>query len=114
AARLATAAAAVATIGAGENGVVTVTALLTGSQGNDLSVEVVEGEGVSQALAAAREGNAIVVTLATDEEEAPNDTANTATLVAAAIDALDGVSAAASGTGGTALDTEEGPTPLTG
>jgi len=112
--RLATAVAAVATIGAGENGAVTVTASLTGDQGNNLTIEVVEGTGVDQALAAAKDGDAIVVTLATDGDELPNDAANTATLVAAAVDALDGVTAAASGTGGTAIDTAEGPTAFTG
>jgi len=113
-ARLATAVAASAAIGAGADGTVTVTASLTGDQGNDLTIEVVAGVGVSQALAAAKSGNAITVTLATDELEAPDDAANTATLIAAAVDALDGVTAAASGTGATAIDAAEGPTTFTG
>src|SRR5688572_25465158 len=55
-----------AAIGAGGNGVVTATADAVGEAGNAFSIEVVEGVGLNQPLAAALNGSAITVTLATD------------------------------------------------
>jgi hypothetical protein len=98
---------ATAEIGAGENGVVTVTVDDYGTEGNDYTIEVVVGDGNSVDLSAELTGTAIVVTLATDGSGDPDDTKNTATLVTAAIEALTGVSAEASGTGATALTTAE-------
>lgn len=109
-----TGASATGAIGAGANGVVTTTVTAKGVAGNAYTIEVVEGAGISQALAAAIDGTAITVTLATDGAEAPDDAANTATLIAAAIDALEGVTSVASGTGGTAIGAAEGPTTFTG
>lgn len=106
--------AATADIGGGTDGTVTITVDTAGAGGNDYTVEVELGSGLSQPLAAAINGTAITVTLATDGSGDPDDAANTATLIAAAIDALTGVSAAASGTGGDPIDTAEGPTSFTG
>jgi hypothetical protein len=96
------AAAASGTIGAGANGVVTITAAAAGPAGN-YPVSVVNGTGADSALAVALVGGTIVVTLGTDAEEAPDDTKNTATLVRAAIDALSEVSAVHSGNGSTVI-----------
>lgn len=98
-----TAQAATGSIGSGANGVITVTVDAAGAPGNLYTVRVVLGVGTSQPLAAALSVKAITVTLATDGADAPDDAANTATLIAAAIDALTGVSAAASGTGATPI-----------
>lgn len=95
--------AATGSIGSGANGVVTTTVDATGWAGNAYTIRVVLGVGLNQALAAAVSTKAITVTLATDGAGAPDDTANTATLIAAAVDALAGVSAAASGSGATPI-----------
>jgi hypothetical protein len=96
-------------IGAGENGVVTIAVDEAGSDGNDYTVGVVEGDGNDVALSASITDGDITVTLATDGTGALDDTANTATLVTAEVDGLTGVSATASGDGSTALDNAEGP-----
>jgi hypothetical protein len=106
--------AATAAIGAGADGTVTVTVDTAGAGGNAYTVEVVEGVGNNQPLAAAINGTAITVTLATDAGGLPDDAANTATLIAAAVHALTGVSAAASGTGNDPISAAEGPTSFTG
>lgn len=98
-----TAVAATGSIGSGANGVVTATVDTAGWAGNGYTMRVVLGVGISQALAAALSTKAITVTLATDGAGLPDDAANTATLVAAAVDALAGVSAATSGSGATAF-----------
>jgi len=107
---------ATATIGSGADGTVTVTADETGttagSAGNSLFVEVVVPAGTS-ALSAALVGNVLTISLDVTGG-VPNGAANTATLVAAAITALDEFSATASGTGATSLSVAEGPTQLTG
>jgi hypothetical protein len=59
----------------------------------------VAGVGLDVALSAAISNGAITVTLGTDGAGAADDTKNTATLVAAVVDALAGVSATASGNG---------------
>lgn len=99
--------AATGTIGSGANGTVSIEAD-AGEAGNAITVTVVAGTGESSALAAAISGSAITVTLATNAEEEPDNAANTATLVAAAIDALDGVSAEASGNGSTVVTPQAG------
>lgn len=111
---VATTVSATATIGSGANGTVTITVDTAGEDGNDYTVEVVTGTGNNSPLAAALVGTAITVTLATDGSGDPDALANTATLIAAAIDGLSGVSAAASGTGGDAISAAEGPTSFTG
>jgi hypothetical protein len=97
-----TAQAATASVGAGENGVVTVTAV-AGAVPNTYSIVVENGTGADSALAAAYEAGVLTVTLGTDAQEDPDDTKNTATLVAGAIDALDDFTAEASGTGATVV-----------
>lgn len=84
------AAAASGTILSDSTGYVTVTAETAGEAGNDIAVRVVLGTGT---LSAAKSGNLVTVTLDKDLTD------NTVALVTAAIDALSGVAAAATGTG---------------
>lgn len=109
-----TATAASAAIGSGANGVVTTTVDTAGFAGNGYTIRVVAGVGLNQALAAALATKAITVTLATDGAGAPDDTANTATLIAAAVDALAGVSAVASGSGATPISAAVSAVSFTG
>ena len=89
------------TIGSGDNGIVTVIAL------NDISttkkIKAVVATDVSAKLNVAYTSNIITITLGTDATGAADDTKNTATLIAKAIDELDGFSAIASGTGATPI-----------
>lgn len=99
---------ATTTIGSGANGTVTVTADgdgLTGSAGNSLLVEVVVPGGTS-ALSVSYASNTLTVSLDVTGG-VPNAGANTATLIAAAIDSLSEFSATASGTGADALSSAE-------
>lgn len=102
------------TIGSGDNGTITITVDKYGTEGNDYTVEVVIGDGASVDLSAELTDTNLVITLATDSEEAADDTKNTATLVTAAIEAIDGLSAVASGTGATALSAAEESSLFTG
>ena len=99
---------ATATIGSGQNGVVTASVDAAGVGGNDYTIEVVVGAGENAPLSAVLTGlggKEISVTLGTDGSGVADAAKNTATLVAAAITALEGVTATASGTGATALTT---------
>jgi hypothetical protein len=89
------------TIGAGDNGVITVKAIddIT----TDKTIEVVVATGNSKAMTAVYTDGALVVTLGTDGAGAADATKNTAILIAEAIDALDEFTATASGTGATAI-----------
>lgn len=107
-ARLDSGVSATGTIGAGANGVVTTTVTEKGTPGNSYRIRTVLGVGLDQALAAALNGTDITVTLGTDGAGAADATKNTATLIAAAVDALDGVTAVASGSGVTAISTAQG------
>jgi len=98
---------ATATIGSGTNGTVTITIDAVGTGGNSYTVEVVEGSGTDVDLDVSLTGTDIVVTLGTDGAGALDATKNTATLVAAAIDVLAGITATASGDGSTALSVAE-------
>jgi hypothetical protein len=108
-------AAASCAIGSGDNGTVTVTQSTPGTTPNGRRVVVViagtPNASLSAAVVAAATATCavddILVTLGTDALGDPDDAKNTATLVAAAIDALSPVSAVASGTGATALDEAE-------
>jgi len=102
------------TIGSGNDGVVTTTADNVGTEGNDFTIEVVEGVGASVDMTATLTDSAIVVELGTDGGSALDATKNTAILVAAAIDALIGVGSAHSGTGATALAAAEAEQDLEG
>lgn len=101
-------------IGAGDNGVVTVTATTLGTEENAYTIKVVEGTGVSANMSAKISSGSIVVTLGTDALEALDDTKNKAVLIAAKIDALTGVSAEASGTGATPITAAIAEKPFTG
>jgi hypothetical protein len=82
------------------NATLTVTADAAGFDGNQYTVAIVTGAPtLDQALTAALAGAAITVTLGTDGAGVLDDTKNTGTLVAAAIDALAGVSCTTSVTG---------------
>jgi hypothetical protein len=95
-----TAKAASKALNAVTNATLTVTADTAGFAGNDISVVIVTGAPTqNQALAAAKSGNAITVTLGTDGSGVLDDTKNTGTLVAAAIDGIAGVACTTSGTG---------------
>lgn len=94
-------AAASAIIGAGENGVVTITAANDGIGGNSYTVQAVQATDPDINLSAVLVGLALTVTLGTDGAGAPDITKNTATLVAGAIDTLEQFTAVASGTGAT-------------
>ena len=105
---------ATAVIGSGANGAVTITADgdLSGSVGNGYTVAVTVPSGTS-GLSVSLSSNELTVALAVTAGVA-DVAANTATLIAAAIDALDDFSATASGTGADSLSTAEGPTQFTG
>jgi hypothetical protein len=81
------------------NATLTITAATAGGAGNSLSVRCVNGVGNNQALAVAIAANLITITLGTDGGGTPDDTKNTGTLVAAAVDALTEVVCTTSGTG---------------
>ena len=92
------------TIGAGDDGVVTITADEIGTGGNSYTVAVAVATGANAALAASISGTDITVTLGTTAVAGTaDDTKNTATLIAAKITALAGVTAVASGEGTTAI-----------
>lgn len=95
--------AATVDIGTGADGTVTITVATVGPAGNLIDVVVAPGAGNSQAMTAAmtfaHARARLVVTLGTDSGGDADDTKNTATLITAAIDALAGFTAAASGTG---------------
>lgn len=102
-------------VGSGANGVVTVTpaaSVAEGATSNDLSVtvdadpEARAGGNIDRPLSVSFDGTVLTVKLAVTAG-ALVAAANTATLVAAAIDALDDFGASASGTGATELDTTE-------
>lgn len=99
-------------IGSGGNGTVTVTADLAGALGNGYTVRVVVPSGTA-ALSAVLVNQAITVNLAVTSGT-PTSGANTATLIAAAIAALPGVTAVASGTGADEITTASAAASFTG
>lgn len=101
-----------AKIGSGADGTVTVTDDVVGDSLK--SIEVVVAPGVSAALSAAIASNLVTVTLGTDAGGAPDPAKNTATLVAAAVEALAGVTAVASGTGADPITGAAPPKGFTG
>ncbi len=105
-------ASATADIGSGANGTVTTTIDTPGVGGNVWTIEVVVPGGTSS-LSVNVVGTDITVSLDVTAG-VPNAAANTAALVAAAIDAEVGISAVASGTGADSLSAAEGPTTFTG
>lgn len=106
-----------ASIGAGANGTVTLTSVAEGTSGNAWTVQVAVPAGTS-ALGVVVTGSAILVNLAV-AGGVPVTAENCALFVAAELNrvfARDrvGVSAAASGTGATALSSASGPTSFAG
>jgi hypothetical protein len=100
--------AASTTIGAGDNGLITITANTAWLLGNNLTIEVVIDEGANASLAAELDGNDILVTLGTTASPGvPDNAKNTATLITAAINGITGktFTAVASGSGATPLAT---------
>ena len=105
--------AAAQTIGAGQNGEVTVTAAVKGAAGNDLDIIVSDAGANDCAMTASIAAGVITVTLGKAGADL-EPTKNTATLVAAAIDLLAEVTAVASGTGDDPLVTAEAKKDFTG
>ena len=105
--------AAAQTIGAGQNGEVTVTAAVKGAAGNDLDIIVSDAGANDCAMTASIAAGVITVTLGKTGADLES-TKNTATLVAAAIDLLAEVTAVASGTGDDPLVTAEAKKDFTG
>jgi len=105
---------ATASIGSGVDGTVTITADEgnAGESGNALGVSVVVPVGTS-GLTVSLVSAVLTVNLAVISG-APDGAANTATLIAAAITAVAGFSASASGTGATAVASASGPTQFSG
>jgi len=102
---------ATATIGSGADG--TVTIAVPGSAGNSYTVEVTVPAGTAP-LTITKAGSVLTVALSVSGG-VPVGVDNTATLVAAAVNALGGeVVATASGTGADPLPSAEGPTALSG
>jgi hypothetical protein len=100
-------------VGSGTNGVVTIVADVAGEDGDDYSITVLTNGANGCAMSAALVGTDITVTLGKTVADL-EPTKNTATLIAAAITALDGVTATASGTGATAIGTGVSKTNFTG
>lgn len=94
---------ATVTIGSGTNGVVTITVDSPGTEGNSYTVSVVLAATINAAMSAVLVGTAITVTLGTDGAGVADAAKNTAILIAAAISALTGLTASASGTGATVV-----------
>ena len=105
---------ATAAIGSGLDGTVTITADEdnAGECGNDITVQVVVPAGTSS-LSVSFAANVLVISLDVTAG-VPNAAANTATLIAAAIDAEADFSAVASGTGADSISVAEGPTQFSG
>jgi len=101
----------VGTIGSGDDGTITI----VDSTASALSIEAVVAESSDQPLSASESGGKITVTLGTDGSGLPDDTKNTATLVAAAISGIGGATwtATASGTGATPISAAITETALT-
>lgn len=89
------------------NGHIDIVADAYGSDGNDFTIEVAVASGNNKAMACTLTGTDILVTLGTGEAGAVDDTKNTATLITAELNKLDGITATKDGTGAVALTTAE-------
>lgn len=107
---------ATAAIGAGTDGTVNITAIgaFTGAAGNAATVEVVDPVPTNGPLTVVESPAGIILVTLAVAAGVLDTAANTATLIAAAIDALTDFSATASGTGATSIAAPEGPTAFTG
>lgn len=77
--------AAEAITGEGENWEITWTAETAGSDGNDITITIALGSGISQPIGVSLTGTDILVTLATDGSGDPDDSVNTATNIVTAV-----------------------------
>lgn len=93
---------------------ITVEYNFVGTEGNNYSVEVVEGSGNNVDMSAVLTDTKITVTLGTDGVGALDNTKNTATLIASEISNIDNFTATADGTGATAYGAAIAETNLTG
>lgn len=107
---------ATAAIGAGADGTVNITAVgaLAGFAGNSAKVEVIDPSPTNGDLTVVESPAGIITVTLAVAAGVLDTAANTALLVAAAIDALTDFSALHSGTGATSLTLDEGPTDFTG
>jgi hypothetical protein len=107
---------ATAAIGSGVDGTVNITAVgaLAGFAGNSATVEVIDPTPTNGALTVVESPAGIIAVTLAVAAGVLDTAANTALLIAAAIDALDDFSALHSGTGATSLTLDEGPTSFTG
>ena len=107
-----------ADIGSGDDGTVTIETIGTGLQMNDYTIEVVQGVGSDQQLAAQLLDGQVTVTLGTDGTGQLDPVKNTQTLVQQEIQQIDDggqvFTQTASGTGNDSLTQAEGPTSFTG
>jgi hypothetical protein len=103
---------ATASIGSGANGTVNISVDTAGTAGNAYTVTVALPAGTS-GLTAGLVGTAITVNLAVNAG-VPDAAQNTATLIAAAVTALGGITATASGTGADSISAAAGPTTFSG
>lgn len=106
-----------AKVGTGDDSFYTVTVDKPGKTGNEYMIQHVLPEDPEEAtdIEVELEGKLITVTLAVDESGDPDDDKNTAALIAAEIDALDGFSAEADGDGsGVFSDPMDEPIPFSG
>lgn len=106
-----------AKVGTGDDSFYTVTVDKPGKTGNEYMIQHVLPEDPEEAtdIEVELEGKLITVTLAVDESGDPDDDKNTAALIAAEIDALDGFSAEADGDGsGVFSDPMGEPIPFSG
>lgn len=106
-----------AKVGTGDDSFYTVTVDKPGKTGNEYMIQHVLPEDPEEAtdIEVELKGKLITVTLAVDESGDPDDDKNTAALIAAEIDALDGFSAEADGDGsGVFSDPMDEPIPFSG
>lgn len=94
-------------LGEGDDGVLTIEYYKVGTEGNEFSVETVIPEEGDEELAVSLVGKTLVISLETDSEGEPDDTANTVEDIAALINELEFFVATASGEGTGAISTEE-------
>lgn len=102
------------TIGAGDDGVVTIVADEFGPKGNEYTVQVVVAEGNNKDMEAKITGKNILITLGTGSGGSVASAKNTAILIATAVDALEGVSSTHSGTGATSISSAVSEKAFTG
>jgi hypothetical protein len=107
-------ASASSSIGAGGDGTITIGVVAEGTTGNAYTVQAVNGVGNNVELSAVLASSILTITLGTDAGGVPDNAKNTATLVAAAIDALAEFTATASGTGATVLAAMGAPATFSG